>query len=45
VLVVRVSSTSALSSLTDKLAAVPGVEAVETTLIIDSFADRAAPSG
>jgi DNA-binding Lrp family transcriptional regulator len=45
VLVVRVSSTSALSSLTDKLAAVPGVKVVETTLIIDSFAERAAIGG
>jgi DNA-binding Lrp family transcriptional regulator len=40
VLVVRVSSTSALSSLTDKLATVPGIEGVETTVIVDSFADR-----
>lgn len=40
VLVVRVLSASALSSLTDRLSAVYGVEAVETTLIMDRFKDR-----
>lgn len=40
ILVVRAPSTSGLSSLADRLGAVPGIEAVETTLILGSFADR-----
>ena len=42
VLVVRVASAGALSDLADRLRAVPGIDNVETTLVLSSFGKKEA---
>ncbi|QNA86361.1 Lrp/AsnC family transcriptional regulator [Sphingomonas sp. So64.6b] len=45
VLVVRVDAAQTLSALTDRLAVIPGVEGVETTVVLDTFIDRSGQVG
>lgn len=45
VLVVKASSSAALSALADRLGSVPGIVAVETTLVLETFVEQLSMDG